>query len=186
MSEVAQEPFVQRFLSTFSPPRPSRGKSGKDWWVSRVWSDYTRSWLDQHFRWIAEFPAGDGRRLDAAVWYRSSPGPIDVALEWEWDNNESHRNFATGDFRKLLEVQARCGVALLQTRAHTRGGIEKSDDAIAQIVDSNRKRNRDHRPVFVIDIRRVLHSARAVEFVMQVHDIASGGVISGPRFAYSE
>lgn len=162
--------FLCHFRRTFNPPKPYRGLSGTNWYVSRVWSDYMRGWLLKHFNSRFELPVGT-RRLDAAL--RSSNGDLgqfqsgvwDFALEWEWDHNKVHSQFPYGDFRKLLEVDARCGIAVVHTRTDGSHGLkQKATETLKRIHESLAQRH-DMRPVGLVEIRRILHNRLNVEFL---------------------
>lgn len=142
------------------------------WFVSRVWSANLKTWLAQRYcaRW--ELPIRDGRRLDAALWSQPTRnGPMDIALEWEWDNTKVADAFAYGDFRKVLAVEARCGLAIVQTRADGKRGPTQADETIRALVSCCRDHRQDGRSIAVIEIRRVRQTANEVEFICALHDL---------------
>lgn len=201
----------------FNPPEPSRGKSGKDWWVSKKWTDYLEpEWLPGHFYVeskrntlfrVGEIPVsipGDKKQrfLDAGLWLRNGPipsenGTMDYALEWEWDSNNAHKEgsdpsdpgFTDGpfcDFRKVLFVDARCGMAIIQTRVDEKQarkdrerGYIQADDTIKRIRQSYETFRQDDRPVGLIEIRRTFHEVSRVEFRCRFYDLASPDVREG-------
>ena len=165
--------FVTQFQQTFDPAPPARGKSQKNWLISRVWSESLKSWFTDHYGTRRyEFPVKNGRRLDAALCHKEkvplddSKAPMDLAIEWEWDNNKVWSQFGEGDFRKLFQVTATCGVAIVQTRVDGRRGSEKADDTISQLL---RKHQRfsvkcPKRDVAIVEFRRILHTPTEVRF----------------------
>src|SRR5215813_5676714 len=109
--------FFRLFTTSFKPPCPYRGQTGRNWLISKVWSDYMRDWSPRYY-WVKfEHPLRDRLRLDAALWStnqqeKQRQGTMDIALEWEWDNNKVAKDFLYGDFRKLLSVDAQCALAI--------------------------------------------------------------------------
>lgn len=172
--------FFDAFSATFSPSVPYRGESGKRWLVSGVWSEDMRNWLRGRYFTTFEFPVPGGLlRLDAAIQLRESEAHLahnamDIALEWEWDNNKVFKDFPTGDFRKLLEVDAACGVAVVQTRADGRRGTEQSEGTVERIRDARRRFAIDDRPMGLIECRRILESRHQVAFDCVFHDLDGG------------
>jgi hypothetical protein len=166
--------FVDHFASTFRPPVPYRGKKGKTWLISSVWTQYMKSWLRDRYQVRFELPLPKRRRLDAALWRKGADTKrdrIDIALEWEWDNNKVDTSFHCDDFSKVFEVNARAGLAVIQTRAHSSGGVSQA----ARILE-NLRRCFEHsrladRPIAIIEIRRLVHANSSVEFVGTAHDL---------------
>ncbi len=157
--------FCEAFAAEYRPPQPYRGQGGGTWLVSRVWSDYTRQWLQARYGVRFEIPAGGGRRLDAGLWAdRSLAGPMNIALEWEWDNSKVFGDFPEGDFRKILEADSECGIALIHTRTDGRRGPGQAEGTLEALRSAYRVHNRDGRPVGVIEIRRLAHSSSEVRF----------------------
>ncbi|MBI4002899.1 MAG: hypothetical protein HY348_14105 [Nitrospira defluvii] len=127
-----------------------------------------RKWLRCHYSVKCEHPLPQGRRLDAALWSNNQgniQGTMDIALEWEWDTNKVAADFPSGDFRKLLEVDAQCGLAIVQTRADRKGGPTQADDTITNLHRLCKAYRRDSRPVGLIEIRRVLQQKDRVDFI---------------------
>lgn len=172
------------FETDFRPPTPYRGQIGDNWLVSGVWSEYMRGWLRGKFQIELEYAVGDGRRLDAALWLAGNRGTMDIALEWEWDNNKVHRHFPTGDFRKVLEVNALCGVAIIHTRADKKRGPGQADETLYRILAMYKSHRLDTRPVGVIEIRRVAHHRDFVEFEPTCLDVDSGRTIKFSPWRY--
>lgn len=171
--------FFRLFSQTFNPPTPYRGVSGTNWLISRVWSDYMRTWLREHFSTRLEYPVRN-RRLDAALRFGTGAGDqsrtlaMDFALEWEWDDKRVYREFAFGDFKKLLEVPAQCGIAIVQTRIDgRRGPTRMAAESLARIRESVASRS-DDRPVGVIEIRRIACGRGQVEFACHFIDLRGG------------
>src|SRR5436305_12476753 len=111
--------FIRDFRASFSPPRPYRGKAGQSWLVSRVWTERIKDWLTDHYQVTFELSIPERHRLDAALWCgdtNQKKDQIDIAVEWEWDNNKVDKDFLRGDVRKLFVVEAKCGLAPQQTR----------------------------------------------------------------------
>jgi hypothetical protein len=169
-------PLLQAFLSTFRdgfhPTAPYRGTSGRNWLVSRVWSDVMREFLDRHYDTQYELPVPNGCRLDAAVW--SSSRQLTYAIEWEWDHRAVNRHFARGDFAKVLSIEALCGIAIVHTRADGRRGTAEADNSIEQIAAAYRNNRHDDRPVGLIEIRRVEQSTSHVSFRGEFTDLPTG------------
>jgi hypothetical protein len=172
--------FFEAFTASFHPPRPSRGKHGTNWLVSRVWTDALRRWLTDRFVARYEFPLPRRRRLDAAL--RSSPcddvfppdAPMDIALEWEWDNNKVAKDFCGGDFAKLFQVDARCGVAIVQTRVDGSRGTTQAEETGRRLRGLCRRHHRGDRAIGLIEIRRIQQTRVDVEFDCYVEDLVSG------------
>jgi len=165
--------FLTQFQQTFDPAPPSRGKSQKNWLISRVWSESLKRWFTDHYRTIQyEFRVGDRRRLDAALCHKADvplddpDAPMDLAIEWEWDNNKVWSQYGGGDFHKLFEVVATCGVAIVQTRVDGRRGTEKADDTISQLLGFHKRYSVDcpKRDVAIVEFRRILHTPTEVRF----------------------
>jgi len=190
MDEILLE-FFRVFETSFDPPTPYRGKSGTDWLVSRVWSTYLNRWLRCHYGAVqCERRLDRGRRLDAALWRASQADnccelPMDIALEWEWDNNKVASDFVSGDFRKLLEVKARCGLAIVQTRTDgTRGSIQ-ADETVHRLQQCYSRYRADNRPVGLIEVRRVRQTHEQVEFTCYFQEFARGAKGEIRRWSYS-
>lgn len=178
--------FVDIWKKSFSPPEPYRGESGQNWLVSKVWSDYLRKWLRENFGVSFECA---GRRLDAGVWLREVnkyTSPKDLAVEWEWDNNKVEKSFPTGDFVKVLEVEARAGLAIIQTRVDGSRGTYQAETTLKNIRESYQSHKRDNGPIGVIEIRRVSCSNQQVNFKSSFHDLAKGTTKFLKLFGYSE
>ena len=143
-----------------------------------------RDWLTIRFRWRREVALPDGRRLDAALWLHEKTDVPDIALEWEWDNNKLHREFASGDFVKTLTFPALSALAIVQTRADGRRGSFQADDTIRQIRAIHAARRIDGRPAGVVDIRRTFHSSQRVEFVSTFHDLTTEKTRQLPGFRF--
>jgi hypothetical protein len=174
--------FLSAFETSFQPPVPYRGRGGANWLVSKVWSDYMREWLPQHYRVRYEYPLAHGRRLDAAIWSNSENASqrrqgMDIALEWEWDNGKVAADFLRGDFRKLFDVDAACGLAVVQTRVDGKRGTHHADETIRDLQRLSAQYRQDSRSVALIEVRRVRHYRARVDFVCYSQDL--GG--SAPR-----
>jgi len=152
-------------------------------------------WLDLEFDPMFEYPVGDGRRLDAALWFNNSDtdsvqrtAKMDIALEWEWDHNKVYKDFASGDFKKVVsDVDARCGIAIIQTRTDGRYVLtNKAEETLKRIRDSFRLHRHDDRPVGVIEIRRTLHEERHVAFVCNFFDLDSDAEIPSIHWSFSD
>ncbi len=144
-----------------------------------------RAWLKQTFvHQVFEQPP----RLDAALWFDSHEGRMDIALEWEWDNTKTHDEFPVGDFAKVLTVDATCGLAIIQTRADGREdggrGTKRADETLAFIRKSHAEKKIDDRPVGVIEIRRIYRDDSRVNFVWTFHDLNQGTTIEGGKWAF--
>ena len=165
--------FLVHFRNSFSPPTPRW--NGSNWLVSKVWSDYIRAWLPQHYRVSFEYPIVGGGALDAAVWSKTGQktSRIDIALEWEWDNNKAE-HIALVDFPKCLQANAQCGLAIKQTRADGRRGLIQADDTVMGLYDSCKNCRRDDRSLALIDIRRMHQTRDRVEFTIYFHDLVEG------------
>lgn len=171
MYSVLKE-FCRKFGQSFSPPVPSRGNARNNWYISGIWSEYTEQWLQKHYQVQFERPVGR-RRLDAALWRKKSnrEGPIDIAIEWEWDNNKVDKDFCFGDFRKLFEVGAKCGIALVQTRIDGRRGTAQRERVLGNLAKCLRKYRKSDESVIIIEVRRVFHGRSNVEFLCVEHDL---------------
>ena len=148
-----------------------------------------KSWLRDRYSVAFERPLDHRRRLDAALWSRirgnpSCQGTMDIALEWEWDNNKVARDFPTGDFRKLLEVDAQCGLALIQTRVDGKRGSAQADNTISRLQGAYKKYRRDSRSVALIEIRRVFHQEERVEFLCYFQDLDAHTKQETGRWSY--
>lgn len=170
--------FLRVFEASFHPPVPYRGQSETNWLISRVWSDYMRRWLRHNYRVEFERPLNNRRRLDAALWSNvkgenQQQGRMDIALEWEWDNNKVANDFLSGDFRKLLEVDAQCGLAIVQTRTDHKCGSTQADTTVKDLQRLCKEYRRDSRSVVLIEIRRVLHQKERVEFLCHFQDLST-------------
>jgi hypothetical protein len=168
--------FFHLFEISFNPPLPYRGQTGKNWLVSKAWSDYLRDWLPRHYMVRFEYPFNDRRRLDAALWSfdqreKQGQGIMDIALEWEWDYNKVAYDFPFGDFRKLLDVDAKSGLAIVQTKVSRRHGMAQADETVRQLQLKYREYRRDSRSVALIEIRRVIHQNERVEFRCYFQDL---------------
>lgn len=135
-----------------------------------------KKWLLCRYRVDFEHPLNDRRRLDAALWSNTKGngqqrGQIDIALEWEWDNNKVANDFPSGDFRKLLEVDAHCGLAIVQTRADGKRSSTQADETVRGLQRKCSEYRRDRRSVALIEIRRVLHQKKRVEFLCYFQDL---------------
>lgn len=186
MDTSALQTFLNLFRSSFRPPTPSRGKVGTKWWISGVWSDCTRGWLRQIAERVEfEIPISDRKRLDAGLWLRGNKGgAMDVALEWEWDQNRVDDQFPEGDFRKVLEVQAACGLAIFQTRSDGRQSTLKADRTLESLRMSWARHKVDSRPVVLIEIRRVYQDKSRVEFIWTVRELNAGGSSPGVKWTF--
>ena len=179
MNSILRE-FRALVKTSFKPPKPSRDKSESTWLVSRSWSKYMKSWLRGHYAGVQyERPLGRRRRLDAALWRSpladpASDLPMDIALEWEWDNNKVAADFVAGDFRKLLRVHARCGIAIIQTRTDGRRGSSQAEATLFRLQESCRRHRKDNRSVGLIEFRRVRQDNERVEFTGYFHDLVNG------------
>jgi hypothetical protein len=181
----ALDRFLDAFRSSFRPPAPVKNQAGSDWIVSGVWSDYMRAWLARTFvRRVLEHPP----RLDAALWFDSSKDCMDIALEWEWDNSKVYEMFPTGDFLKVLRVDARCGLAIVQTRADGRKnggrGTKRADQTLARIRQSHIENRIDARPVGLVEIRRTFRDASRVTFVWSYLDLNLGITTEGESWTF--
>ncbi len=180
-SATPLDEFVRRFKETFRPPTPSRGKSGTDWLVSRVWTAYTKTWLQSQY--ATEFeraPAGG-----AVLWRTSSEdGPPLIALRWKWDHNKVSSQFPHGNFRRVLEVEAESGLAIVQTRAHGPGFATQADESIAQMRRAWSQHRTDDRAVGVIEIRRVYDSRDCVGFLASFHALWTDGTEHLADYSY--
>jgi len=181
--------FSREFTASFHAPCPYRGKPGTNWLVSKVWSEYMRGWLRSHYHVRFEYPLPNRRRLDAALWSITEAdcppqGKMDIALEWEWDNTKVARDYLSGDFRKLLDVDAQCGLAIVQTRADGRRGSMQADETVRQLQDLYGKHRRDSRSVALIEIRRVFHQNERVDFVCYFQDLCTSTMQETDGWSY--
>jgi len=169
--------FRSQLLQDFELPTPYRGKSQTNWLVSAVWSDFLRAWLPERYgscRW--EFPLPRQRRLDAALCRQAgaelsqSDGSMDLALEWEWDQNKVYESFPTTDFRKLFQVRATCGLAIVQTRVDGRRGTDQANATMERLRTHFTKYRTQYqetagtRDIAVVEIRRMEHTPQHVCF----------------------
>lgn len=169
-AHAALDEFLATFVSSFQPPAPCRGKSGRHWLVSGVWSEYLKQWLRQHYVRVQFYPE---HPLDAALWRSGGADAPDIGLEWEWDHNKVHKEFADGDFVKTLTIAARSALAIVHTRADGRRGESQANDTIQQIRRAYADRCRDGRPAAVVEIRRARCSPQRVEFNATLHDLVA-------------
>jgi len=186
MDPILKE-FLEMFRASFNPPVPYRGRSGKTWFVSRVWSVYMKDWLQCHYSVKFECPLKRRRRLDAAIWPKTQnqhQGRMDIALEWEWDNNKVASDFLRGDFRKCLEVDAKCGLVIVQTRADGKRGLTQSDGTVSGLLQRCNKYRRDSRSAALIEIRRVFQQKERVEFVIYFQDLDTPTKLEIGRWSY--
>ena len=180
--------FVSVFEASFKPPVPYRGTNGGRWLISKVWSVYMKAWLQDHYSATYEYRLNQRRRLDAALWPKQqngATGTMDIALEWEWDNSKVAKAFPSGDFRKLFEVNARCGVAIVHTRADRKDGANQAAETLTRLRRSSKKYRRDNRPVALIEIRRVLDRKQRVDFVCNLEDMNTEAAREIARWTYS-
>ena len=110
---------------------------------------------------------------------------MDIALEWEWDNNKVAFDFVRGDFRKLLEVEARCGLAIEQTRKDGRRAHRQAAEIVNRLRQSWRRYRCDNRPIGVIEVRRVLQTTDRVEFACYFQELNNGGDRQISNWSYS-
>ena len=148
-----------------------------------------RAWLKQTFAHQQfEFPHTRNRRLDAALWVNSKVGRMDIALEWEWDDNKVRNQFPEGDFKKVLEIDALSALAIVQTRRDGREGgsrgAEQAEQTVARIRQSRLKNKIDDRPVGLMEIRRTFQDQSRVEFVWRFHNFNQGTTVEGERWPY--
>lgn len=134
-----------------------------------------KEWLSTHYRVDYEVSLPRRRRLDAAIQLNEGSANdrnhgIDIAVEWEWDNNKVATDFLRGDYRKLFCVNARCGLAIIQTRTDGRRGSDQADQTIRDLQRLNSKYRRDSRPVGIFEIRRTLQGKGRVDFVCYYHE----------------
>lgn len=144
-----------------------------------------KAWLERtstHQQY--EVPSPPRRRLDAALWLHGDAERMDIALEWEWDNNKVHDQFPTGDFRKVLEVEASCGLAIVHTRANGKKVTLKAEQTLVRIRQALIKYRTDDRPVGLIEIRRTFQNISRVEFAWSFHDLDRNAVAEGGSLAY--
>lgn len=182
------ETFLNEFRSSFHPPIP-KSRPGRDWLVSGVWSDYLKAWLKLKFaHQDFEFPHTLRRRLDAALWFTSRAGRMDIALEWEWDDNKVRNQFPEGDFKKVLEVDAMSALAIVQTRGDGREGgsrgAKQAERTVARIRQSARSNQIDARPVGLMEICRTFQDPSRVEFVWRFHNLNHDTTVEGERWSY--
>ena len=167
--------FLRLFQGSYRPPSPSRGKSGKEWWVSNVWTEYTKEWMRRHYWVETEYRLSGRRRMDAALWSKTDrqdtrPEKMDIAVEWQWDNNQIC-DLLTVDFPKCLEVDAQCGLIIVQTRADRTRGSTQADETVRGLFHRCKECRRDSRSVALIEIRRILHRKERVEFLVNFQDL---------------
>lgn len=179
--------FINEFASSFRPPIPYRGKNGTSWFVSNQWSEYLKSWLRERYQAKFEVRLPKRRRLDAALWTLAADmrrDQIDIALEWEWDNNKVESEFHCGDFRKLFEIDAQCGLAIIQTRTHSSGGASQAERILKNLRSCFNKHRALGRSVALIEIRRIRHAKDQIEFVANAYDLdeSSPDMIASWRF----
>ena len=129
------------------------------------------------------------RRLDAALWPIAKAATprqrkMEIALEWEWDNNKVAHDFLSGDFRKLLDVDARCGLAIVQTRADGSRESTQADETIRKLRYSCAENRRDNRCVALIEIRRVFHQNERVDFACYFQDLSTAIKEETARWSY--
>jgi hypothetical protein len=133
--------------------------------------------LDGHYAARYELPLSRRRRLDAALCRKSESRVLvrdvsmDIALEWEWDNTKVAKDFPRGDFRKLFEVNARCGVAIVQTRVDGLRGTRQAEETVDALRHTCVRRRRDERPVGLIELRRTRQTRDDVEFECYIEDM---------------
>jgi len=169
--------FRGELLKDFELPAPYRGKSGTNWLVSGVWSNYLKSWLQKRYGSCRlELPLPKRRRLDAALCRRAGVDlfdgdpQLDLALEWEWDQNKVCDAFPESDFRKLFEVSAKCGLAIVQTRVDGRRGLGQANRTIRKLgtkfakYQSQYPETAGQRDIALVEIRRVEHTPDHVRF----------------------
>jgi len=181
--------FISDFRVSFMPPSPYRGKSGRVWYISKVWSDYFKGWLDARYQTQFEKPVPVRRRLDAALWCPNATkdkDQIDIAIEWEWDNNKVEKQFYNGDFQKLFEVGAKCGLAVVQTHKHSKSGMTQAERIITNLRGSLRSFRSAKESIAVIEISRVFCTQKRIDFVCTVHDLDLSSVEEIARWSFSE
>ncbi|HTW94848.1 MAG TPA: hypothetical protein VMD30_08655 [Tepidisphaeraceae bacterium] len=165
--------FTHAFQASFTPPIPRW--NGSNWLISRVWSEYLRQWLLQHYQVTFEYPVERRGPLDAAIWSKigsqnQGDGKMEIALEWEWDNNKA-AHFLSGDFQKCLEARALCGLAVKQTRADGNRGATQADETVGGLYECCKGWVKDGRALALIEFRRVAQSSKHVEFTTYLHDL---------------
>ncbi|MBI5886332.1 MAG: hypothetical protein HZB85_07100 [Deltaproteobacteria bacterium] len=176
--EILDE-FVKEFEISFAPSVPRIVKNG-DKHAGAAWSKYLSEWVVEKLDYnlyCFELPMSDesrSPRLDAAIWRnkKDRKGPMDLAIEWEWDSNKVEKKFPYGDFNKLLSqsVAAKVGLAIIQTRIDGRRGIKQAEKTVSNIKKFYKENRKDNRPVGVIEIRRVSTKPEC-EFQCRFHDL---------------
>jgi len=180
--------FLRNFRASFSPPRPYRGEAGQNWLISKVWSEYMKCWLKPRYQVTFELPVPERRRLDAALWHRAADKKIDqvdIAVEWEWDNNEVAKHFYCGDFRKLFEVGAKCGLAIVQTRVDGSHRMMQAERILKNLYCRCRDFRRTNESVAIIEVRRVLHERSGVNFICTAHDLDDSSTEEIARWSFA-
>jgi hypothetical protein len=109
---------------------------------------------------------------------------MEIALEWEWDHKKVHEEFAEGDFRKVLEVNAGGGLAIVHTRVDGNSGLDQANEVLENIRLSHGRFKRDNRPVGLIEVRRITQSPENVQFVWTYHDLNARQSIEGDVWSY--
>ncbi len=105
---------------------------------------------------------------------RSSEHTIDFALEWQFDTSKASKEFVSKRFRILLKQDAACCIAIIQTQTHAGNGLSKAEKLVDQMRSSIiKKRERDNRPVGLIEIRRVHNDQQKVKFCIIGYDLGS-------------
>jgi hypothetical protein len=180
--------FIRDFRASFSPPRPYRGKAGQSWLVSRVWTERMKDWLTDHYQVTFELPIPERRRLDAALWCRDTnqkKDQIDIAVEWEWDNNKVDKDFLCGDFRKLFEVEAKCGLALVQTRVDGSRGMAQAERIIKNLQGCYVDLREASESIAVIEVRRVANERSRVNFICTAYDLDDSSTEEVARWSFA-
>jgi hypothetical protein len=148
-----------------------------------------KEWLRSHYLVCFEYQLSDGRRLDAALWSNTTgtnqrQGRMDIAMEWEWDNNKVDSEFLSGDFRKVFEVDAQCGLVIVQTRADRKRCSTQAYETVDNLQRLGREYRRDRRSVALIEIRRVLNKIERVEFLCYFQDLNTTTKQEAARWSY--
>jgi hypothetical protein len=147
-----------------------------------------KCWLTARYQVTFELPIPERRRLDAALWCRDAnkkKDQIDIAVEWEWDNNKVDKDFFRGDFRKLLEVGAKCGLAVVQTRVDGSRGMAQAERVLKNLHGCYGDFRGASESIAIIEVRRVVHERSKVNFICTAYGLDDSSTEEVARWSFA-
>jgi len=147
-----------------------------------------KDWLTDRYQVTFELLIPERRRLDAALWCRDpnkKKDQIDIAVEWEWDNSKVDKDFFRGDFRKLFQVGAKCGLALVQTRADGSRGMTQAERVIKNLHGCYGDFRGASESIAVIEVRRVVDEPCRVNFICTAYGLDDSSTKEVARWSFA-